>query len=85
MLEGTCVAHISKEMKKSLHISSLYYIYFFLYTLIPSCLLKLYCYFQMSGIAIGRLSEERKGWRKDHPFVSEYPFHKTIWGGGGGV
>ena len=24
----------------------------------------------MSGIAIGRLSEERKGWRKDHPFVS---------------
>lgn len=24
----------------------------------------------MSGIAIARLSEERKGWRKDHPFVS---------------
>jgi hypothetical protein len=24
----------------------------------------------MSGIAIGRLSEERKAWRKDHPFVS---------------
>ena len=23
----------------------------------------------MSGIAIGRLSEERKAWRKDHPFV----------------
>jgi len=23
----------------------------------------------MSGIAIARLSEERKGWRKDHPFV----------------
>jgi ubiquitin-conjugating enzyme E2 I len=21
----------------------------------------------MSGIAIGRLTEERKGWRKDHP------------------
>jgi hypothetical protein len=26
----------------------------------------------MSGIAIARLSEERKAWRKDHPFVS-YP------------
>lgn len=24
----------------------------------------------MSGIAIGRLSEERKAWRRDHPFVS---------------
>ena len=24
----------------------------------------------MSGIAIARLAEERKGWRKDHPFVS---------------
>ena len=24
----------------------------------------------MSGIAVGRLSEERKAWRKDHPFVS---------------
>lgn len=24
----------------------------------------------MSGIALTRLSEERKGWRKDHPFVS---------------
>jgi hypothetical protein len=23
----------------------------------------------MSGIASGRLSEERKSWRKDHPFV----------------
>ena len=23
----------------------------------------------MSGIAIGRLTEERKAWRKDHPFV----------------
>lgn len=23
----------------------------------------------MSGIAIARLSEERKAWRKDHPFV----------------
>ena len=23
-----------------------------------------------NGIAIGRLSEERKAWRKDHPFVS---------------
>jgi hypothetical protein len=26
----------------------------------------------MSGIAIGRLTEERKAWRKDHPFVSFY-------------
>jgi hypothetical protein len=25
----------------------------------------------MSGIAIARLSEERKAWRKEHPFVSE--------------
>ena len=25
---------------------------------------------QMSGIAIGRLTEERKAWRKGHPFVS---------------
>ena len=25
--------------------------------------------YSMSGIAIGRLSEERKAWRKDHPFV----------------
>lgn len=24
----------------------------------------------MSGIALGRLAEERKQWRKDHPFVS---------------
>ena len=24
----------------------------------------------MSGIALGRLTEERKAWRKDHPFVS---------------
>ena len=24
----------------------------------------------MSGIAVGRLNEERKAWRKDHPFVS---------------
>lgn len=24
----------------------------------------------MSGIAIARLAEERKAWRKDHPFVS---------------
>jgi hypothetical protein len=24
----------------------------------------------MAGIAIGRLTEERKAWRKDHPFVS---------------
>ena len=27
----------------------------------------------MSGIAIGRLTEERKAWRKDHPFVSIQP------------
>lgn len=27
-------------------------------------------YRKMSGIALTRLSEERKGWRKDHPFVS---------------
>jgi hypothetical protein len=26
----------------------------------------------MSGIAIGRLTEERKAWRKDHPFVSNF-------------
>jgi hypothetical protein len=25
----------------------------------------------MSGIAIARLAEERKAWRKDHPFVSK--------------
>ena len=25
---------------------------------------------KMSGIALGRLNEERKAWRKDHPFVS---------------
>ena len=24
----------------------------------------------MSGIAISRLGEERKAWRRDHPFVS---------------
>lgn len=24
----------------------------------------------MSGIALGRLTEERKAWRKEHPFVS---------------
>lgn len=26
----------------------------------------------MSGIAIARLSEERKAWRKEHPFVSKF-------------
>lgn len=26
----------------------------------------------MSGIAAARLAEERKAWRKDHPFVSSY-------------
>jgi hypothetical protein len=25
----------------------------------------------MSGIALTRLFEERKGWRKDHPFVCD--------------
>ena len=34
---------------------------------VGSCL---YSLFGMSGIATGRLSEERKAWRKDHPFVS---------------
>ncbi len=28
----------------------------------------------MSGIAIGRLTEERKSWRKDHPFVKYFIF-----------
>lgn len=34
---------------------------------------------EMSGIAIARLGEERKTWRKDHPFVSFFsiPFHST--------
>jgi ubiquitin-conjugating enzyme E2 I len=32
----------------------------------------------MSGIAIARLSEERKGWRKDHPFVSCWFAKKKI-------
>lgn len=32
----------------------------------------------MSGIAITRLSEERKGWRKDHPFVSIYTIKKQF-------
>ena len=27
---------------------------------------------EMSGIALGRLAEERKAWRKDHPFVSRF-------------
>lgn len=26
----------------------------------------------MSGIASARLAEERKAWRKDHPFVSGF-------------
>lgn len=30
----------------------------------------------MSGIALGRLAEERKQWRKDHPFVSL--LHTTV-------
>lgn len=28
----------------------------------------------MSGIAVSRLAEERKGWRKDHPFVRKLIF-----------
>lgn len=36
----------------------------------------------MSGIASARLAEERKAWRKDHPFVSDFccgvGFFKTI-------
>lgn len=31
----------------------------------------------MSSIALGRLAEERKAWRKDHPFVS-YSFFNFI-------
>jgi hypothetical protein len=31
----------------------------------------------MSGIAIARLSEERKAWRKEHPFVSI--FWPSVW------
>ena len=31
----------------------------------------------MSGIALGRLSEERKAWRKDHPFVSTPMFERN--------
>lgn len=27
----------------------------------------------MSGIATTRLAEERKAWRKEHPFVSDSP------------
>lgn len=49
---------------------SLKYLLFILYNL--KCLTNVYdlCNFsKMSGIAITRLSEERKGWRKDHPFV----------------
>lgn len=34
----------------------------------------------MSGIAIGRLTEERKSWRKDHPFVRDFKFiTKFFW------
>lgn len=29
----------------------------------------------MSGIALSRLAQERKAWRKDHPFVSIYKFY----------
>ena len=34
----------------------------------------------MSGIAIARLGEERKAWRKDHPFVSKLK-HNEMKGG----
>lgn len=27
----------------------------------------------MSGIALTRLAEERKNWRKDHPYVKNLP------------
>lgn len=30
----------------------------------------------MSGIALSRLAQERKAWRKDHPFVSSD--HRTL-------
>lgn len=29
----------------------------------------------MSGIAVARLGEERKAWRRDHPFVSDLNFN----------
>lgn len=32
----------------------------------------------MTGIAVARLGEERKAWRKDHPFVS-YIFVFIFW------
>ena len=32
----------------------------------------------MSGIAIARLAEERKAWRKDHPFVSKTGFSNAF-------
>lgn len=33
----------------------------------------------MSGIALSRLAQERKAWRKDHPFVSiSYEMH-LLW------
>jgi len=32
----------------------------------------------MSGIAIARLSEERKGWRKEHPFVGLYGVRSVV-------
>lgn len=33
---------------------------------------------EMSGIAVARLGEERKAWRKDHPFVSIIFFYHPI-------
>lgn len=34
----------------------------------------------MSGIALSRLTQERKAWRKDHPFVSatQYSPHVCV-------
>lgn len=32
----------------------------------------------MSGIALSRLAQERKAWRKDHPFVSK-PEYELYW------
>lgn len=32
----------------------------------------------MSGIALSRLAQERKAWRKDHPFVSMIFFFSPI-------
>ena len=36
----------------------------------------------MSGIAVARLAEERKAWRKDHPFVSSQSARVHVGRGG---